>query len=553
MFTSRSYDPTSKLQYDTPVNKIIKQNNRSLYKAHNIKNNWSRGIRVFGKLETDKKYEAFKDFASRAFNLLKLKTPQHVILLSDLIDNRDTYKGFFRDTYGHFNEIVNQHLETTNVDLKNPPNNNERKILLIFKEILEEGEVTEAITKKYIKTEDARFYQKAVKRFEGVVDESLGEVQTNADARIDKVINDFVRNNGKWPLGMNVSLGDSNIIVMRDFAVKENAAGVYVRDKFKDVPLELMLPIFGHELGHTFVRESVDTLLEASTKNNAIWRNLNNSFEAKKAELERNGVTEHQYLNGEIGLNEYIADQVGSWLMRETTKATNVAESWVKEIANKLKRLFSNLANVLGKAFPAFEIRFRADVQTQKFITQAIDKLKFNHGTERRIIDGTGIPGIFKDSSAGKSTFQAFELAGVGQSLKNTSPAAIAYAKNMGKKMLQSGPFRLGAKFLAASDNWFRTLGPSGVKLGQFFHAQSQSKEISGFHQLAGNAERRFIYRAETILGSKLREGTEWQNPDIKAIFEIAENESIATEDIVNLPFNDEIKNKAIRLRKNLL
>ena len=551
LFTSRSYDPTSKLQYDTPVNKIIKQNNRSLYKAHNIKNNWGRGIRLFGKIEVNKKYETFKDFASRAFNLLKLKTPQHVILLSDLIDNRDTYKGFFRDTYGHFNEIVNRYLNQTNDALKDQPNN---KSLLIFKEILEEGEVTEAITKKYIKTKDAEVYQNAVDRFEKlVVDESLGEVQANADAQIDRVINDFVRNNGKWPLGMNVPLGDSNIIVMRDFAVKENAAGVYVRDKSKDVSLELMLPVFAHELGHTFVRESIDTLLEASTKNSAIWKNLNNSFEAKKAELEKNGATEHQYFNGETGLNEYIADQVGSWLMRETTKATNVAESWVKEIANKLKRLFNNLANVLGEAFPAFEIRFRADVQTQKFITQAIDKLKFNHGTERRINNGTGIPGIYQNSSAGKSTFQAFELAGVGQSLKNTSPKAIAYAKNMGRKMLQSGPFRLGAKFLASSDNWFRTLGPSGVKLGQFFHAQSQSKEIAGFHQLAGNAERRFIYRAETILGSKLKEGTEWQNPDIKAIFEIAENESIATEDIINLPFNDEIKNKAIRLRKNLL
>jgi len=511
-----------------------------------------------------RKYEAFKDFASRAFNLLKLKTPQHVILLSDLIDNRDTYKGFFRDTYGHFNTIVNKYLGQTNDALKDQPNN---KSLLIFKEILEEGEVTEAITKKYtganVSGQVANSYLKAVKRFEGVVDESLGEVQSNADSRIDEVINDFVRNNGKWPLGMNVPLGDSNIIVMRDFAVKENAAGVYVRDKSKDVSLELMLPVFAHELGHTFVRESIDTLLEASTKNSAIWKNLNNSFEAKKIELiqkaavvrkEPINITNHQYFNGETGLNEYIADQVGSWLMRETTKATNVAESWIKEIANKLKRLFNNLANVLGEAFPAFEIRFRADVQTQKFITQAIDKLKFNHGTERRINDGTGIPGIFKDSSAGKSTFQAFELAGVGQSLKNTSPKAIAYVKNMGRKMLQSGPFRLGAKFLASSDNWFRTLGPSGVKLGQFFHAQSQSKEIAGFHQLAGNAERRFIYRAETILGSKLKEGTEWQNPDIKAIFEIAENESIATEDIANLPdFSDEIKNKAIRLRKNLL
>jgi len=530
---SRKYDGISQLQYNTPSNKKLKTLYKNIYKAHNIVKNWSRKLITYDSLK-ESKYNTFNDFATKAFNLLKLNTPQHVILLSDLINNKDNYVGFFRDTYGHFDAILQKHINFVDGEIKNRPAD---KALQIFKEILEAGEVTESITKKY--SSNKKDYKIAVNRFQGVIDESLAEVSNFGRVKVQEIIDLFERRKYR-PLGINTSLGDSNLIVLRDFE-RDPKTG----DPIFNKPLDerVLVPVLAHELGHSYVREAIDSLTSTvGGPNKTILNNIKNNFEQKKKELEDVGITEHQYF-GNTGFNEFIADQVALWLKGEVTKVSDRSQVWYKQIANRLKQLFTFFRRVIPNP-TSRKVRFTEDPETQRFITATINKLKFNHAVNRKY--NQGVPGI---STNNKSLGETLDLYEVQESAKRISAGAIAYSKLLGKKLLQTDTFKLAAKYLAATDNYFRTLGPGGVKLAQFFHGKSQSQERAGFHANTGNAQRRFVSAAENALGATLKDGNEWTKPKIKETFDIAEDENLSNDDIKNMNIEEDVKQKVIKLR----
>ena len=211
----------------------------------------------------------------------------------------------------------------------------------------------------------------------------------------------------------------------------------------KPLDERVLVPVLAHELGHTYVREAIDSLTSTVKEpNKTILNNIKNNFEQKKKELEDAGITEHQYF-GNTGFNEFIADQVALWLKGEVTKVSDRSQVWYKQIANRLKQLFTFFRQVIPNPTNR-KVRFTEDPETQRFITATINKLKFNHAVNRKY--NQGVPGI---STNNKSLGETLDLYEVQESAKRISAGAIAYSKLLGKKLLQTDTFKLAAKYLS--------------------------------------------------------------------------------------------------------
>ena len=229
-----------------------------------------------------------------------------------------------------------------------------------------------------------------------------------------------------------------------------------------------------HEIGHSFVYQELDR----SLKNSKLRQGL---LDAYNTERETNDTA--QYTNDDQGFNEWMSDQVGSYLIDETKKAQNQTDSFFKRIAGKIKAFvkeFSNFAKRRYGTDPAFadyvtELK-RINTDPGHFMTKYLASAQIEETVEKI---GKEIP--LGDPKAPQKIQQTVNR------LKETG------------NVIGVGEFMKTVLF--AKDNLLRTYGKPGIALAQIFRGQSQSQEEVGLLTAAVTKSRAKMNEVQDILG----------------------------------------------------
>ena len=187
----------------------------------------------------------------------------------------------------------------------------------------------------------------------------LGPFEGSESSILDQAVQKEASTNSKNKLATVVSLGDTSVIIL-NAKVDDNEIGITrakteeltskglpvpVRRLFKTDRIyapnlrrsESILAI-AHEIGHlVFVQE-----LEKSLANKGIRDKLLAAFEKDKRE---NYVGQYE---GPNGFEEWYADKFGAFLLDETLRAVDSASSYIKRIADRIRKAFEDVRSVLA-------------------------------------------------------------------------------------------------------------------------------------------------------------------------------------------------------------
>jgi lysozyme len=153
-----------------------------------------------------------------------------------------------------------------------------------------------------------------------------------------------VRRNAKWIVenikeDMRKTGKPARIV---EFGAQGDVIILNLQQKPTDEQFAFMLRALGHEIGHGVYKHELERSLEIPQ----LKKLLDNAFaKAKKALQEAVGVDENgrQKLtkyDGEIGFEEWYADQYSVYALDPDQKATNFVQSYFKRIIQRLKKFF---------------------------------------------------------------------------------------------------------------------------------------------------------------------------------------------------------------------
>ena len=284
---------------------------------------------------------------------------------------------------------------------------------------------------------------------------------------------EYLRQNPKV-LARVIPFGDTDIILVN---LKEGAS---------EAEQGRAMIALAHELGHSVFRQE----LSNSLNNPKLYQALLTEF--NKA---RDDVGSIQYQDEHSGFEEWYADQIGSFLLNETRQATNGVESFFKRIANKLRAAFKGLDEIFFKRFQrneAFTEYARGVVNSYR--DGAKDPIRNGMGMEAKIYVRNMVDEVLPVAMDGVA-----------------SPEAVRKLNATAKKILSSDEevpnwVKKLLNFVKPADNVIRSLGiekGTGKKLGQFFYAQSSSKDANGFLQTKQQKIYELINQFTKILGAE--------------------------------------------------
>ena len=227
-----------------------------------------------------------------------------------------------------------------------------------------------------------------------------------------------------------------------------------------------------HEIGHSFFTQEV----EASLKNGKLRDSL---LEAFKKELETNPTSQYQ---GEKGFEEWMSDQVGTYLVDQTLKAQNQTDSFFKRIADKIRAFFNDVNSIAKNRYK----------QDQAFLDYVVELKKLNM-----------LPDRTTNYQANAEIEQTVEK--IGKEIPLGDPRAPQKIQQTVNKLKESGEALGVGQFiktvLFAKDNLLRGFGPAGIKLAQMFRGQSQTTEEVGLLTAAVTQARAKMNEIQDILG----------------------------------------------------
>ena len=227
-----------------------------------------------------------------------------------------------------------------------------------------------------------------------------------------------------------------------------------------------------HEIGHSFFTQEV----EASLKNGKLRDSLLKAFEK---ELETNPTSQYQ---GERGFEEWMSDQVGTYLVDQTLKAQNQTDSFFKRIADKIRAFFNDVNNIAKNRYK----------QDQAFLDYVVELKKLNM-----------LPDRTTNYQANAEIEQTVEK--IGKEIPLGDPKAPQKIQQTVNKLKESGEALGVGQFIKSvlfpKDNLLRGFGPAGIKLAQMFRGQSQTTEEVGLLTAAVTQARAKMNEIQDILG----------------------------------------------------
>jgi len=229
-----------------------------------------------------------------------------------------------------------------------------------------------------------------------------------------------------------------------------------------------------HEIGHSFVYQELDR----SLKNSKLRQGL---LDAYNTERETNDTA--QYTNDDQGFNEWMSDQVGSYLIDETKKAQNQTDSFFKRIAGKIKAFVKEFSNFAKR-------RYGTDPAFADYVTEL-----------KRINTD---PGHFMTKYLASAQIEE-TIEKIGKEIPLGDPKAPQKIQQTVNRLKETGNIVGAGEFLKtvlfAKDNLLRGYGKPGIALAQMFRGQSQSQEATGLLTAYVTKARAAMNEVQGILG----------------------------------------------------
>ena len=295
----------------------------------------------------------------------------------------------------------------------------------------------------------------------------------------------------------------------------------------------------GHEIGHTFFREQIDK----SLSNPKLRKMLMKEYEAAKAANPEIA----QWQDPETGFEEWVADKVASFLFNEQAgkllKATNLAESFIKSIARKLRNFWTSLKlnaeqkSRMANRF-AYSETFREYMNGFTNTISNSKEAKDINYDERAHIEDT-IDQVY-GLKAGEKTFRKINRAA--------------------EKIVRTGKVPNWLKKLFYTAHGFlEGFGPVGKELADFFHVVSGNLKDTGMINEANRLTNEYMQKLVKVLkmdndkkfGERERKIMQEAADESKTDEQLSE-EARAVREFLQQMYNDfNLKEYGIEFRKN--
>ena len=214
----------------------------------------------------------------------------------------------------------------------------------------------------------------------------------------------------------------------------------------------------GHELGHAIFHQEVDRALDNPKLRNDL---------IKAWEADRDAGISDSY-SGEFGFEEWFADNLGGWLLREArdAKAKNGVESFFKRLADKIRSVFQSLDASLKARFRRNE---SFDTYVQDVVKSYKDGIPDNNGppTPSKVIVRNMVDEL-------ADTVKPFMPKKALQQIKRKIVALLSVKEEL---MPNDNRHWSVAYFLQPAHNYLRKFSP---ELANVFYSMSQSEEKAG-------------------------------------------------------------------------
>ena len=244
--------------------------------------------------------------------------------------------------------------------------------------------------------------------------------------------------------GKYIRFGDTDLIII------DVPANPTTEEQIKSVSA------LGHELGHAIFHQEVDRALNNPKLRNDL---------IKAWEKDRDAGISDSYKE-EFGFEEWFADNLGGWLLREAQKPVNGVESFFKRLADKIRSVFNSLNE-------NFRARFRRNESFDTYVQDVIKSYKDG------IPDNNGPPTPSKvivrnmvDELA--DTVKPFMPKKALQQIKRKIVDLLSVKEEL---MPNDNRHWSVAYFLQPAHNYLRKFSP---ELANVFYSMSQSEEKAG-------------------------------------------------------------------------
>jgi len=229
-----------------------------------------------------------------------------------------------------------------------------------------------------------------------------------------------------------------------------------------------------HEIGHSFVYQELDR----SLKNTRLRESLEKAF----ADTLKDNKTKQYQLDGEAGFQEWVSDQIATFLVDETKKATNQTESFFKNIASKIKAFFTKYSEVANRRFtmnPAFQEYIQE-------VMQANRNNNFNYEQKAKIEEKV-------------EQVEKVITKGAQQNLKRTTNKILETGEIPNSKV--DSATRTLRTIFQDKDGLLRSFGEPGKALAKLFKQRVGTKEATGYLTKVFSLSRAKMNEIQTILG----------------------------------------------------
>ena len=273
--------------------------------------------------------------------------------------------------------------------------------------------------------------------------QQLGELRDNPNAR-----------------GRYIGFRDGHMLLVDDRAGNE---------------LEHSLAV-AHELGHALFEEERATTLA----NKALRSRLQRSFEKAKAADDA-----PQAYEGELGFEEWYADQVAVWAQKlyKKQKAKNMVEGHFKQLAEKLRRMWQAISSDLRRRFSNYTPEF------DSYMDSVVSSARRNRQA------------AYRRSSARETTFEQLAIIRqLDEAQAARNPRALAQ-RMIGKirAFVDSRDARSFTRNILAADNIL-----SGISrpIARMFYGKSQDGAELGFVPQTTVTLNKWVNRLEDAIGT---------------------------------------------------
>tara|TARA_R110001606_G_scaffold379143_1_gene539059 strand:+ start:3877 stop:9561 length:5685 start_codon:yes stop_codon:yes gene_type:complete len=312
--------------------------------------------------------------------------------------------------------------------------------------------------------------------------EEVNTGNKNFDQQIAK--HQELLSNDNTKKGFNIEGADFDVVILNTKEVMSSAGKGYY------------LHALGHEIGHTFVRQE----LETSLKNPKLRNKLLEAYNSARAKVD---VGQYSDYDNNNGFEEWMSDQVSAYLIDEAKKAEDQVGSFFKRMANKLKAFAEAYSNKVKE-------RFSLDPAFSEYVLELSNIIKI------------APPVKYENKVIIENIKQKLESTPIKQKAKVLQKTV--------DKLIKDGKAPVGlTKLFYTADGLVRKLGPAGVAIGQFFYSRSSSTDATGFLTAKNSIGLAKLNQIQKILG--IEKASELTEEKMNILYEV-EDETIATENL---------------------